>query len=57
MKKTVCSYARRCAIRKIRKVLVKSDVSFIENQTLEVILEKLEEVYDCLLPYYEATRF
>ena len=43
--------------QEIRKVLVKSDVSFIENQTLEVILEKLEEVYDCLLPYYEATRF
>ena len=42
--------------QEIRKVLVKSDVSFIENQTLEVILEKLEEVYDCLLPYYEVTR-
>ena len=42
--------------QEIRKVLVKSDVSFIENQTLEVILEKLEEVYECLLPYYEATR-
>ena len=42
--------------QEIRKVLVKSDVSFIENQTLEVILEKLEEVYECLLPYYEVTR-
>ena len=42
--------------QEIRKVLVKSDVSFIENQTLEAILEKLEEVYECLLPYYEATR-
>ncbi|KXU03116.1 Sakacin A production response regulator [Streptococcus oralis] len=42
--------------QEVRKVLVKADVSFIENQTLEVILEKLEEVYDCLLPYYEATR-
>ena len=42
--------------QEVRKVLVKSDVSFIENQTLEVILEKLEEVYECLLPYYEATR-
>ena len=31
--------------QKIRKVLVKSDVSFIENQTLEVILEKLEDAY------------
>lgn len=42
--------------QEIRKVLVKSDVSFIENQTLEAILEKLEEVYECLLPYYQATR-
>ena len=38
------------------KVLVKSDISFLEDQPLEAILEKLEEVYECLLPYYEATR-
>ena len=42
--------------QEIRKVLVKSDVSFIENQTLEVILEKLEDAYTRLLPYYEVTR-
>ena len=42
--------------QEIRKVLVKSDVSFIENQTLEAILEKLEEAYERLLPYYERTR-
>ena len=42
--------------REIRKVLVKSDVSIIENQSLEVILEKLEEAYERLLPYYQATR-
>ena len=42
--------------QEIRKVLVKSDVSFIENQTLEVILEKLEDAYTRLLPYYEGTR-
>ena len=42
--------------QEIRKVLVKSDVSFLEDQPLEAILEKLEEVSDCLLPYYEATR-
>ena len=39
-----------------RKVLVKSDVSFIENQSVEVILEKLEDAYTRLLPYYEVTR-
>ena len=42
--------------QEIRKVLVKADVSFIENQTLEVILEKLEDAYERLLPYYRATR-
>ena len=39
-----------------RKVLVKSDVSFIENQSVEVILEELEYAYTRLLPYYEVTR-
>ena len=42
--------------QEVRKVLVKADVSFIENQSLEVILEKLEDAYECLLPYYQATR-
>ena len=42
--------------QEIRKVLVKTDVSFIENQSLEVILGKLEEAYERLLPYYQATR-
>ena len=42
--------------QEIRKVLVKADVSFIENQSLEVILEKLEEAYERLLPYYQVTR-
>lgn len=52
----------RCALREklrsqeVRKVLVKADVSFIENQSLEAILEKLEEAYERLLPYYQATR-
>ena len=42
--------------QEIRKVLVKSDVSIIETQSLEVILDKLEEAYERLLPYYQATR-
>ena len=42
--------------QEFRKVLVKADVSFIENQSLEVILGKLEEAYERLLPYYQATR-
>ena len=42
--------------QKVRKVLVKADVSFIENESLEVVLEKLEEAYERLLPYYQATR-
>ena len=42
--------------QEIRKVLVKVDISFIETQSLETILEKLEEAYERLLPYYQATR-
>ena len=42
--------------QEIRKVLVKADVSFIETQSLEMILEKLEDAYERLLPYYQATR-
>ena len=42
--------------QEIRKVLVKADVSFIEIQSLEMILGKLEEAYERLLPYYQATR-
>ena len=42
--------------QEVRKVLVKADVSIIENQSLEVILEKLEDAYKRLLPYYQATR-
>ena len=42
--------------QEIRKVLVKSDVSFIENQSVKAILEKLEDAYTRLLPYYEVTR-
>ena len=42
--------------QEIRKVLVKADVSFIETQSLEMILEKLEDAYELLLPYYQVTR-
>lgn len=42
--------------QEVRKVLVKADVSFIETQSLEMILEKLEDAYELLLPYYQATR-
>ena len=47
---------KKMGSQEIRKVLVKSDVSIIENQSLEVILEKLEDAYERLLPYYQATR-
>ena len=42
--------------QEVRKVLVKAGVSFIETQSLEMILEKLEDAYERLLPYYQATR-
>lgn len=42
--------------QEIRKVLIKSDISFIENQSVEAMVEKLEDAYERLLPYYERTR-
>ena len=51
-----CTLREKVRSQEIRKVLVKSDVSIIENQSLEVILEKLDEAYERLLPYYQATR-
>ena len=42
--------------QEVRKVLIKSDISLIENQSVEAILEKLEDAYERLLPYYEKTR-
>ena len=51
-----CTLREKLRSQEVRKVLVKADVSFIENQSLEVILEKLEEAYERLLPYYQATR-
>ncbi len=42
--------------QEVRKVLVKSDVSLIENQSVEAILEELEDAYTRLLSYYEVTR-
>ena len=47
---------KRVRSQEVRKVLVKVDVSLIENQSVEAILEKLEDAYERLLPYYQATR-
>ena len=52
-RRTLCEKVRS---QEVRKVLVKSDVSLIENQSVEAILEKLEDACTRLLPYYEMTR-
>ncbi|MBF1110875.1 MAG: ribonuclease P [Streptococcus sp.] len=52
-RRTLCEKVRS---QEVRKVLVKSDVSLIENQSVEAMLEKLEDAYTRLLPYYEMTR-
>ena len=51
-----CTLREKLRSQEVCKVLVKADVSFIENQSLDVILEQLEEAYDRLFPYYQATR-
>ena len=47
---------KKMGSQEIRKVLVKADVSFIESQPIEAIFKKLEDAYERLLPYYQATR-
>lgn len=51
-----CTLCEKVRSQEVRKVLVKSDVPLIENQSVEAILEKLEDAYTRLLPYYEVTR-
>ena len=51
-----CTLCEKVGSQEVRKVLVKSDVPLIENQSVEAILEKLEEAYARLVPYYEVTR-
>ena len=41
-RRTLCEKVRS---QEVRKVLVKSDVSLIENQSVEAMLEKLEDAY------------
>ncbi|KXT77693.1 ribonuclease P [Streptococcus sp. DD13] len=40
----------------VRKVLVKEDINLSQAEDLSVILEKLQEAKERLLPFYEATR-
>lgn len=40
----------------VRKVLVKYDVSLVEDDSLEDILDQLQEALVALEPYYLATR-
>ena len=40
----------------VRKVLVKYDVSLVEDDSLEAILDQLQEALVALEPYYLATR-
>ena len=51
-----CTLREKLRSQEVRKVLVKADVSFIESQSLEAIFKKLEDAYERLLPYYQATR-
>lgn len=40
----------------VRKVLVKGNVNLSQAESLEQVLEDLEQIYDLLLPVYRATR-
>ena len=42
--------------RRIRKVLVKTNIPISSETSIEVLLVELEKAYQRLLPYYQATR-
>lgn len=42
--------------QEIRKVLVKADVPVTDEETLDTVLEKLDQTFEKLLPFYQATR-
>lgn len=39
-----------------RKVLIKQDVPYVKNQTVEEIIDRIAKVFDGLVPYYEETK-
>ena len=42
--------------QEIRKVLVKADVPVIDKETLDTVLDELDQTFEKLLPFYQATR-
>lgn len=42
--------------QEIRKVLVKADVPVTDEETLDTVLDELDQTFEKLLPYYQATR-
>lgn len=42
--------------QEIRKVLIKADVPVTDEETLDKILDELDQTFKKLLPFYQATR-
>lgn len=42
--------------QEIRKVLIKADVPVTDEETLGTVLDELDQTFEKLLPYYQATR-
>ena len=42
--------------QEIRKVLVKANVPVTDEETLDTVLDELDQTFEKLLPYYQATR-
>jgi len=46
----------KIAHQEVRKVLVKADVPVTDEQILGKFLDELDEIFEKLMPYYQATR-
>ena len=42
--------------QEIRKVLIKADVPVTDEETLDTVLDELDQTFEKLLPFYQATR-
>ena len=42
--------------QEVRKVLVKADVPVTDEESLDTVLDELDQTFEKLLPYYQATR-
>lgn len=47
---------KKIELGQFRKVLIKQDIPYLKNQTLEELIDRIAKVFHELVPYYEETK-